>query len=212
MANRFAKRIREGELDSVESLKSAFKSLAKASHPDLAGPGSDGAEFARLRTEYEDALRDFERHRFSARSRRGSSDPGPGPESGRAGLAEGAWPRLSLLLKRGFPKSPRHRKETLRYEYARWRFEEALGSAAREAFRRCERELLELRIARSPALGLALGLVRALAEYETIGLAAMRTELVLALGRLKGGDALGPGFLAFVRILAEDLGIGVEIG
>lgn len=44
MANRFARRIRDGTIRTPGELKSEFKSLAKALHPDLAGSRT-GEEF-----------------------------------------------------------------------------------------------------------------------------------------------------------------------
>ena len=58
MSNRFVQLIRSGEIDSVEDLKTVFKELAKATHPDLAGAGA-GDEFVAVRLEYENALHDF---------------------------------------------------------------------------------------------------------------------------------------------------------
>ncbi len=50
MANRFARRIRDGAIRTPGELKTEFKTLAKAYHPDLAGREA-GEEFIRVRSE-----------------------------------------------------------------------------------------------------------------------------------------------------------------
>jgi hypothetical protein len=210
MANRFVRRIKSGEIESVEELKSEFKELAKLTHPDLLGPGADGDGFARLRAEYESALADFTRHRFGARPGGAGAGLHGGARDGP--LSDEAWACLALLLKRGFPKLPRHEKETLRYEYAKWRLETALGPEARALFRACEAELVATRGGPSSGgIRPALELIRGLIEYREKGLSPMRTHIVLSLGALRADPRAGPGCLAFVRSLAGDLGIGGEI-
>lgn len=210
MANRFVKRIKSGEIASVDELKAEFKDLAKRTHPDLAGPGADHGDFAALRDEYDNALRDFEKHRFG--SRRGGAGAHPGGSPSGEGLAREAWPCLAILLGRGFPKAPRHEKEALRYEYARWRLCEALGPARRELFYACDAELLAMRASRSPALELPLRVLRLLLDYRGKGLSAMRTEIVLALAELRSDPRVGPGCREFELALARELGVGPEIG
>lgn len=218
MANRFARRIRSGEIDSVEELKSEFKALAKLSHPDLAGPGSGGEDFARLRQEYEDALANFMRHRFGARGAAATSRAparSTNASESRAELGripDEAWACLALLLKRGFPKVPRHEKEALRYEYARWRLEQALGGGRAELFRSCEEELLLLKTVDSGASRPVLDLLRDLIDYRDEGPSAMRTQIVISLGSLRADPRFGPGIRDFARALALAVGIGGEIG
>jgi hypothetical protein len=203
VANRFVGRIRSGAIGSIGDLKSEFKELAKLNHPDLLGPDSDAEGFRRLREEYEAALRDFEKHRFGARLR--------APSSGEGSFRDEAWACLALFLKRGFPKVPRHEKESLRYEYARWRLGEALGREGDERFAACEAELLELKAGGSRSLGFALAFLRELIEYRDKDLPAMRTQLLLSLGELNVDPSIGPGSRAFVRRLAGELGIGAVI-
>lgn len=218
MPNRFVRRIRSGEIGSVEELKSEFKEIAKLTHPDLRG--ETGEEFAAARAEYEAALRDFEKHRFGAsggaRRGAGSASPRSGAAAPRPGAAEGplsdaAWLCLELMLKRGFPKTPRHEKEGLRYEYARWRLAQALGSEGAARFRACESELLDLRAFGSASLGPAIKLLQDLIEYRYAGLSAMRTGVVLALGRLRADPQAGAGLRGFIALLAADAGIGGEL-
>jgi hypothetical protein len=222
VANRFVRRIKSGHIESIEELKSEFKELAKRTHPDLGGPGGE-AEFVEARAEYETALRDFEKHRFGA-SRREDRDSVFGA-SGRDGkvaerpgsAAEGpmpdaAWPCFLLLLKRGFPKLPRHEKELLRYEYARWRLAQALGPIRASLFRDFESELLDLKAFGSEALPPTIGLLRDLVEYRYVGLAAMRTNVVLSLGRMRSDARLGAPVRDFIGFLAEGAGIGGELG
>jgi hypothetical protein len=203
VANRFVGKIRRGEIGSIGDLKSEFKELAKLNHPDLLGPGSDAGDFRLLREEYEAALRDFEKHRFGAR--RGDTSSGSGS------FRDEAWACLALFLKRGFPKVPRHEKEALRYEYARWRLGDALGSELAERFLACETELLELKAESPRALGSALALLRELIVYSDKGFPAMRTQILLSLGALDADPRIGPGCRGFARRLAGELGIGSEI-
>ncbi|MDA8425549.1 MAG: hypothetical protein M0Z80_05380 [Treponema sp.] len=203
MANRFVRRIRSGEIGTIEELKSEFKTLAKLSHPDLLGPGAEGDEFASIRQEYETALADFERHRFGARDARAEVTDA---------ATEDAWPRLELLIKRGFPKIPRHEKETLRYEYARWRLARSLDGELGRLFVACESALLGMKAGSPEGVDLVLDFLRSLIEYRARGLPAMRTQIVLELGALRADPRVPEGARDFVRALALELGIGGEIG
>jgi hypothetical protein len=209
MPNRFVRKIKSGEIESIGSLKSEFKALAKLSHPDLREPGSGGDEFARLRGEYEAALRDFVKHRFGARPREDDSAARSGARDGP--LSDEAWACLALLLKRGFPKVPRHEKEILRYEYARWRLFEAIGPERRALFAACEAELLAMKSARPEAQATAMGMLASLIDYRGKGVRAMRTHIVLSLGSLRADPRVGPASRAFTLSMAADLGIGGEI-
>jgi hypothetical protein len=212
LANRFVRMIRSGEIGSIGELKSEFKEQAKLNHPDLLGSDSDGEAFRRLRDEYEAAIRDFTKHRFGARSggaeTRGATPPG---EAVGAPISDEAWACLALFLKRGFPKVPRHEKEALRYEYARWRLGEALGSGGDGLFAACESELLGLKAEGSRSLGPALALLRELIDYRAKALPAMRTQILLSLASLGADPYIGPGYRIFTRSLAFELGIGGEI-
>jgi hypothetical protein len=219
LSNRFVPKIKSGEIASIEELKSEFKGLAKLTHPDLRAPGDrPGAEadFVSVRAEYEAALRGFEKHRFGARStsRAPRAAYAGGLDAAHRGvpLGDAAWACLALLLKRGFPKSPRHEKERLRYEYARWRLAEALGPEEGQAFAEFESDLLDMKAAGAPSLEPAMALVRELLDYRARGLAAMRTQIVLALGAIRADPGVGTGFRRFVDALAAELGIGGEIG
>jgi curved DNA-binding protein CbpA len=224
MANRFVRRIRRGDIQSVRELKSEFKELAKRTHPDLRGPGSrDGAEaeFVAARAEFEAALRDFEKHRFGARGvreeaerrrRDGGRSDADGALDADGPVSEEAWSCLSLLLKRGFPKTPRHQKELLRYEYARWRLEQALGGTGAALFGLFESDLLDRKAAGGKGLDSVLELLRDLIDYRYRGLTPMRTNVVLRLGRLRADPEVGEGARGFLDYLARDLDIGGEIG
>lgn len=213
MANRFARRIREGEIPSPEALASEFRALAKATHPDLAGPGADPAEFVRVRSEYEAALRDFERHRFGARAATRSEglprDAGICDEEPAGDLVEEAWASLALLLKRGFPKTPRHDKERLRYEYARWRFERrlnAFGAGAASRFAAFEPALLVLRATEPERALFVLGLLSEILEYRRSRVEALRTSIAHDLEALRRSD-LDPALAAFIEPL-----VGTRLG
>jgi hypothetical protein len=179
----------------------------------LAPAGDSGGEFSAVKAEYESALRDFERHRFGARRARGaeSSDLPEGPVSPDSPFPDATWPCLELLLKRGFPKRPRHAKEALRYEYARWRLEQALGPTRAELFSAFESWMLDLKAYGSTAVDPVLGLLRDLVEYRYLGLPAMRTHVVLSFGRLKPDPGVGRAAGAFLSELAAAVGIGGEI-
>lgn len=202
MANRFARRIRDGEIDTPGALASEFRALAKATHPDLAGPGADPQEFVRVRSDYEAALRDFERHRFGSRR--------PGMSEGAHGSAEGdadadrAWTALALLLNRGFPKEARHEKERLRYEYALWRFERELRALGEDAFRRFGPFAIAMSALKAKAPGASrrvVALLRELLEYRRTGIEALRTSIAHGLESLRRGP-FDPALPAFVEVLA----------
>jgi hypothetical protein len=229
MPNRFVSAIRSGEIDSLEDLKAAFKELAKATHPDLAGVDSDlasGREFVAMRSEYENALRDFERHRFGA-SRLEREGFGEAGERGAAVASRELWACLALFLKRGFPKEPRHEKEILRYEYARWRFRGALRALGREAvgrpgasakdsilplFDAFETECLALRKALPESVGTAIAFLRDLVAHAEREHPAARVALVHDLEALRMAPGLGEASLGFLEALAAGLGIGKRLG
>ena len=210
MANRFVKKIKSGDIDSIGELKSEFKELAKRTHPDLRSGEGGRLEFAAVRAEYEAALRDFEKHRFGAAQGPGSMRRAEVAAEGP--LSDEAWLCLELVLKRGFPKVSRHEKQRLRYEYACWRLGQALGAEGSALFRDFESELLDLKAFGSEAFGSALQLVRDLIEYRYTGITALRTNVVLSYGRLKANPRAGSALRGFVALLAADLGIGGELG
>jgi len=241
MSNRFVQRIRSGEIESVEDLKTAFRELALATHPDVAATHSDsapngigaggggpraagrgidpGGAFIAVRAEYEAALVNFERHRFGARRIDGEGRPSGG---GAAVEAAELWSCLSLMLKRGFPKEPRHEKETLRYEYARWRLCGALDSLAREKgggdidgersasrlFGDFEASLLDLKKTAPGLLASSLAYLRGLVDFASRNLPAMRTDLVRGFESLRCDARLAPGAREFLLVLSTELGIG----
>jgi hypothetical protein len=209
VANRFVRRIKSGDIESVDELKSEFKALAKKSHPDLAGEGAEGADFVALRAEYEAALRDFQKHRFGVAVR---SPNAPESRAGSGGMSDEAWARLAILLKRGFPKVPRHEKEALRYDYAKWLLSGALGAELGEELAACEAELLAAQAAHGATLEAELALLGDLIDFSERRLSPMRTQIVLSLGSLFADPAVGPAFRAFSRGLARELGIGMELG
>jgi len=231
--NRFAGRVRRGEIGNVAELKAEFKALAKLLHPDLAAPGtSDGEDFAALRADYEAALRDFDRLRFDLpRSRKAASGSGnPFVPSRAVHDRRELYASLAALRGRGFPKKPRHEKEMARYGYCR-----ALALARLEAWRPdCPEHLLafEARILRAPGTddfaqrmnGEALRLLDAILDYHASGIGEARQGLVFEFARLsamrregeapRGGTApLGPdegaaAVLGFLSVLVGDLAVG----
>ncbi len=238
--NRFVRAIRSGEIESVEELKAAFRELALATHPDLAGkrgaptetsearPGlrteaDPGEAFIAVRAEYETALANFERHRFGVDLARSRADPSAPVKAGPAGAE--LWSCLALLRKRGFPKEPRHEKETLRYEYARWRLRGALdrldlpaGSfggmdgAALRNFDAFESEALALKKADPALLASILSYLDELVDHAARGVPAMRVALVRNYDELRGHPGLSQEARDFLAILSAELGIGPTLG
>ncbi|MBL8966199.1 MAG: hypothetical protein JNG85_04260, partial [Spirochaetaceae bacterium] len=109
MPNRFIRLIEEGGIASVDELKSAFRALALATHPDLGGAAGRSEDFIRARAEYESALLYLDS---------GGGRGGRGRSGGPSAFRSAAAPRrafdravfyadLSALLKAGFPKTPR---------------------------------------------------------------------------------------------------------
>jgi len=238
--NRFVRAIRSGEIESIEDLKAAFRELALATHPDLAArrppggatAGSEGAAadksdageaFIAVRAEYEAALANFERHRFGVDLARGRDDSSAAAFAGVGGAE--LWSCLALLRKRGFPKEPRHEKEILRYEYARWRFRASLGQlsisgrataeagkSAVEAFDAFENAALAMKKAEAPFLASVLSYLDELVDYAARGLPAMRVALVRSYDALRDHPGLSTGARQFLAILSAELGIGPTIG
>lgn len=194
----FLSRLRSGAIRSVEELKAEFKAAAKESHPDTGGAPS-AEDFLRLRRDYEAALREL------------AQAAPPSRASGYAGDAADATPgvadpcrtdpfsALEALLKRDFPKEPKHAQELRRYAVARLRARAALSAAEERGgslFDAFEAALLELR-RRDPALFrrcrlLLSDLVAAQREESAERLAALRMELRRlaappSLGRPEGG-------------------------
>ena len=203
MANRFVQAIRAGSIGSVEELKSEFKALAKQTHPDLHGSDSH-AEFVRVRDEYEAALRDFDRHRFGGPA--GTARAGREPFDRRATYAE-----LAILLKRGFPKRPRHEKEAQRYEYCRHLLRSRLvawGGLRAEAFDAFERELLAARGADKGAVDWVLDMVLGILEYHATGIEAARAAIELGLASLRAEPGSGGAVTDFLGMLVEDMAAG----
>ena len=237
-ANRFAARIRRGEIGSVAELKAEFKALAKLLHPDLAAPGTtDGEDFAVLRADYEAALRDFDLLRFDLpRSRKASGGSGnpyvpPRAVHDRREL----YAALAALRGRGFPKRPRHEKEKARYGYSR-----AVALSRLEAWRPdCPGLFLafEARLLGARRLGApfsvefaqrmnakALGLLDAILDYHASGVEESRQGLEFEFAQLasmrsegeapRGGtEPLGPdegsrAILGFLTVLVGDLAAG----
>ena len=225
--NRFVRAIRSGEIDSVDDLKTAFRELALATHPDIGPSAGEGAAeaFIAVRSEYEAALANFERHRFGA-SFRGQGG-GATNSAGGAGrpadvAASELWACLSLFLKRGFPKEARHEKEILRYEYARWRLRGALEALGRDRrrddragpaalFDAFEAELIVIKNTYPGSLSSALAFLRDLLAQATDGHPAMRVALVRELDRLRLAPGFGESSLDFLLFLAGELGIGPTI-
>ncbi|MFA6505863.1 MAG: hypothetical protein WCT14_07185, partial [Treponemataceae bacterium] len=140
MSNRFVRGILDGSIGSLEDLKAAYKTEAKLTHPDLAEVVGH-EEFLNLRKEYEHALKELDR------GARKSKTDGAGDERPTYATGMGdPYAALELLLKRGFPKTPRHQKEILRYRNVRLRARSALSkidSALPRLFDAMEKELID---------------------------------------------------------------------
>ncbi|HOX33025.1 MAG TPA: hypothetical protein PLB91_11890 [Spirochaetales bacterium] len=217
MPNRFARRIRAGEIDTVEALKSEFKALAKTTHPDLAGPGASGGEFSALRAEYEEALRGFLGLRYGGPA----SDLGEAPGHDRRAL----YAELARLLARGFPKRPRHEKERARYERERYLFRARLRAwepACPALFDAFEAAMLDLRASGGgEAFDETLALLASILEYHASGVEAARAVAELGFARFRApapGPARGgklpagarerDALCGFIGMLIGDMGLG----
>ena len=73
MGNRFVRGIMDGSIGSLEDLKSAYKTEAKLTHPDLS-EASGHEDFLKLRNEYERALKELSRD--SRKTRETAADGG----------------------------------------------------------------------------------------------------------------------------------------
>lgn len=184
MSRRIADRVLDGSISSVEELKAYFKARAKETHPDLADGGAE--DFVRLRRDYEDALRMLGRS-VHARATGTETDGGPGMS------AADPFAAAEILLKRGFPKIPRHRQEALRYAFARIGFLEALGQlgeGAPELFAAFEEEALRGR--GTPAAEEALRILRSVLRCAASRVPAEREAARFELARASPAPALGP--------------------
>ena len=198
----------------MEELKTAFKDLAKRTHPDLAEGDGDAEAFVRVRRDYEAALLELSAPRPASRAEAPQPAAGAGAAAG-AGGAEGAAAgdvaraadaagAFAILLKRGFPKLPRHDKEKLRYNYARVRLRSALrarGDGTDGLFDALERELLAgpdpgARGAGSGSAGAALELLGTWARTAVLSPGSSREAAFAALrfdlSRLSPNAALAP--------------------
>lgn len=207
MNNRFVRLIRSGAIGSIERLKVEFKSIAKLTHPDLAGPGSSAEEFIRVRHEYEAALRDFGRHRFGFAGAAGAA-------GGARVLDRGAlYANLAILLKRGFPKRPRHEKEAKKYEYHKYLVAAQLKAWAdprASLFDAFELGLLALKLGDPPRFRQSLEVLRAVLDYHSGGIELARTAIEVAYPGL--ADSLEAGALPeFLGLLVADLSRGAAL-
>ncbi len=205
MANRFAKKIKSGEIDTEEQLKSEFKALAKELHPDIAGD-SFHAEFIRVRQEYESALGDFDRHRFAAKPK----DSGTSNKSQKNAKTD-LFGELFLLLKRGFPKTVRHEKERLRYQYAVWRFRNAvstLGGENQARFEAFQRELLAMKTEDEFRFKKIMAILYDLVEHDRKPLSPLRTTIELEYDALRIAEPMGFEAQSFLGRLVAELGDG----
>jgi hypothetical protein len=182
--NRFTRGILAGAISTEEELRAAYRTEAKRAHPDLS-EGDGHEDFLRLRAEYEHAFRALDRSGAGAR-------PADGGAAGDAAFRDDPYAALEVLLKRDFPKTPRHRKEILRYVYARLRARSALGSlegSLPSLFDSMEREALETNSERANA-----ALVKLLASFlkaERTGSAPLRAATEMEVDRTFPPPALG---------------------
>lgn len=218
--NRFTRGILDGSISSIEELKAAYKVEAKLAHPDLAD-GSGHEDFLRLKNEYDQALGELSRARGGRRREPYEADGRA--DAGFGGVADDPYAVLEVLLKRGFPKQPRHRKETLRYTYARLRAGSALAridSSLPGLFNSMEKEAIAADGRASATI------VRLLSEYlkakrtksdsllAAFGMEVSSTFPPVALGARSSGGAFagesrdrpGPAAAAFFRALAGSIG------
>lgn len=220
MANRFIRGIDDGEIATEGELRSAFRALALATHPDL-GAGGDGAaaghEFMRARAEYEAAVRYLAR---SAGGKRGTASRG----GASAGFDRGLfYADLAAMLKAGFPKRPRHDQERRKYSRLRLNLRSSLSRLATEtladplaSFDAFESALLALKDAARDDDAVIVDRVRALLEdmiaYEECGLKPLRAAIAIGFASFAAGPVLDPRLLAFLRFLVDDMHGGPALG
>ncbi len=232
MPNRFIRLIEGGGIASVDELKSAFRALALATHPDLGGAGGRSEDFIRARAEYEAALLYLDSGGGRGEGRGGGPEGGRG--AGRSGGASAfrstaatrrAFDRavfhadLAALLKAGFPKTPRHDKE--RRKYARLRVLARSALAARDPalparFDAFERALAELRDSPEAAgrslAAAAFRLVDELVEYEETGIVPLRAAIEIEFAALRADERTPEGLLGFLAFLVAEMDGGPALG
>lgn len=201
MANRFVRGIQNGTIASIEDLKSAYKTAAKQTHPDSAAAEASGSgdgraaesgheAFLRLRIEYEHALKELSR---SAAARDAAPDDDEKPAYATA--VGDPYAALALLLKRGFPKTPRHKKENERYRYVRLRARSALAkldTALPILFDAMEKEMIAQGDSRKEADATALGLMMDFLKAKRTGSAALETAVRMECARTFPPVSLSP--------------------
>jgi len=240
MANRFIRMIEEGSIASEGELKSAFRALARATHPDLGAGGARGEAFIKARSEYEAAVRYLAP--AAGRDDHGADGVAPGAASGTA-RATGSGKRgrfdrdlfyadLEALLKAGFPKTARHDKERRKYVRLRLRVRSALaawdddGGSRLACFDAFERRLADLRdgddsanagdAGMSGLAGEALRLVEAIIDYAECGIVPLRASIEIEFAALReaivGDAALADDLAGFLGALVADMDGGPALG
>lgn len=234
MANRFIRLIEDGSITTEGELKSAFRSHALATHPDLRdgeafAARSPGEDFIKTRTEYEAALR------YLAPK---AAQAGDGP-SAAFGRKRDRFDRalfyadLSALMKAGFPKTARHDAE--RRKYARLRLHVRSSLAALDGARtgspldmfdgferslaRCKEEAAARaspwdagtgtyeRARQSEAVD---GLLLDLIAYEECGIVPLRASIEIEIAGLRQ-ESTDPDLLAFLDFLVGNMDGGTMI-
>jgi curved DNA-binding protein CbpA len=189
--NRFIRRIRSGEIGSIGELKTAFKRLAKETHPDLGGVDAMD-EFIRVRSEYEKALSGFE------------------PAGASFDRAE-FYARLAALFKRGFPKIPRHDKERLRYEYSLYLVlvqARAWGPGRGAILKDFEEALARAKAVGGRAFDEVLDLILGILEYHEGGSPHARDGLRLQYGIFASGREPERALRDFLDLVVGDMDSG----
>ncbi|PKL25813.1 MAG: hypothetical protein CVV47_03995 [Spirochaetae bacterium HGW-Spirochaetae-3] len=211
MANRFISRIEDGEISTEGELKSAFRALAIATHPDLGDADSRGESFIKARAEYEAAVR------YLA--------PKPGTASAGGGGTRGRFDRdlfyadLEGLLKAGFPKLARHDQERRKYARLRlnvrsslsaWDRREAGGRVA--AFDAFERSLLAMKASPDPSrVEPILALVEEMIEYAECGVVPLRASIEIEFAALRA-TRTEAAVIGFLGTLVGDMDGGPALG
>lgn len=209
MANRFIRRIEDGEISTEGELKSAFRALAMATHPDLGEAGARGEAFMKARAEYEAAIGYL----------------APAATAGGQTRMRGRFDRdlfyadLQGLLKAGFPKLARHDKE--RRKYARLRLNVRSSLSAwddRDAgdrlisFDAFEAELSAMKALTEPdRLEPILALVEEIIEYAECGIVPLRAAIEIEFAAMRE-LRVEPAVLGFLGTLINDMDGGPALG
>jgi len=217
MANRFIRLIEEGKIASEGELKSAFRALARATHPDLGVGVARGDGFIRARNAYEQAVR------YLAPKERGNDQSSVSVPAGQGRYDRALfYADLAALMKAGFPKTARHDKERRKYARLRLRVRSSLSTrdddetrAPLAAFDAFERSLSDMKESFDNGADIRLesilALLRDIVDYDECGIMPLRASIEIEFAALRFATS-DEGVLGFLEILIADMDGGPILG